>query len=207
MDFLTPNSLPDILQKAMMQYDLNVGQRLFRTGDPANAVYVVASGRLQLLSSTIGDKLAVLQVAEPGSLLGEEALFSEYYLQSAIAKAHSHIIVYPKSEILIAMRNYAELSADFVMRLVHKVKALEANLEIRSIKASHHRVLRHLQRLASIANNENIVHIDRPLKEIATEVDITAETLSRALLKLEKTGDILRRNGDIILLSDSPHVA
>lgn len=207
MNLLTPNGLPDTLQKTMTQYDLAAGQRLFRTGDPAQAVYVVASGRLQLVRSAVDEKLTVLQLAGPGALIGEESLLSQCYTQSAIAKVQSRILAYPTTDVLVAIHNYVELSDDFVMRLVHKINALETNLETRGIKTSHQRVLRYLQRLASIVNNETIVHIDRPLKELATEVDITAETLSRALLKLEKAGDIMRRNGDIILLSDSPNVA
>ncbi|MEM9162653.1 MAG: helix-turn-helix domain-containing protein [Cyanobacteria bacterium P01_F01_bin.4] len=52
-------------------------------------------------------------------------------------------------------------------------------------------------------NDETVIQLDRPLKEIAEEVGFTPETLSRALIKLEQADSITRTNGDIILAAQS----
>lgn len=207
MDFLTPNRLPTALRDTVTHYDLAINQRLFRPGDRARSVFVVVSGRLQLVRPILGDKLAILQVAGPGSLLGETALFAERYTGAAIAKTPSHVLAYPKETVLKALRNYADLSEDLAIRLARKIQTLETNIELRDIKTSHQRVLRYLRRIAPFSNNEanseTVISLDRPLKEIAEEVGFTPETLSRALIKLEQAGSITRANGSIILSESS----
>lgn len=155
---------------------------------------------MQLVRPTFANKLAILQGVGPGSLLGEEALLTERYESGAIAKTPSNVLVYPKEPLLTAVREYADLSEDLAMMLVHKVQTLAANLGLREIKTSDQRVLRYLRRLATRSNrNETVVQLDRPLKEIAEELGFAPETLSRALTKLEQEGCIVRTNSNIIL--------
>lgn len=207
MDLLTLDRLPKTLRSEVTQHDLAINQRLFRPGDRAQFVFVVISGRLQLVRPILADKLAILQVAGPGSLLGEAALFAERYTEAAIAKTPSHVLAYPKQTVLTALRNDADLSEDLAIRLARKIQTLETNIELRDIKTSHQRVLRYLRRIASFShgetNNETVISLDRPLKEIAEEVGFTPETLSRALIKLEQAGSITRANGSIVLSESS----
>ncbi|MEO0455918.1 MAG: Crp/Fnr family transcriptional regulator [Cyanobacteria bacterium P01_A01_bin.114] len=207
MDLSTPECLPGALRSTVVQYDLAANQRLFRPGDPARAMFIVISGRLQLVRPIFDNKLARLQAAGPGCLLGEEALFATRYTGAAIAKAPSQVLAYPKTAIMTALREHADLSQYLVTRLARKIQILETNIELRDIKVSHQRVLRYLHRIAPLAshtlNTGAVVQIDRPLKEIAEEVGFTPETLSRALIKLERMGRITRTNGDIILSDQS----
>ncbi len=53
------------------------------------------------------------------------------------------------------------------------------------------------------ADNDRVINLDRPYKEIALELGFTPETLSRALLRLEQEGKIDRQQNKIILHNSS----
>ncbi|MEM9162784.1 MAG: Crp/Fnr family transcriptional regulator [Cyanobacteria bacterium P01_F01_bin.4] len=181
MDFLTRDSLPSALRSCVTRRELAVDQWLFRPRNPARSLFIVESGRLQFVRPTLGDKLSVSQAVGPGGVFGEEALFAEHYGGGAIAKAPSTVLVYPKEVVIIALRNQADLSEALIRMLARKIQPLAGNLELRQVKAAHQRVFRYLQRIATTSrektdseiNNDAIIQLDRPLKEIAEEVGFT----------------------------------
>lgn len=203
MNFLSIDSLPDDLRHQVIRRKLAVDQWLFRPRDLARSLFIIESGRLQLVRPTLGSKRSVSQSAGPGGVLGEAALFAERYGGGAIAKAPSVVWVYPKEALIKALHAHADLSETLIGMLARKIQPLAGNLELRQIKASHQRVLKYLRRIETAPEDERqetaLVQFDRPFKEIAAEIGFTPETLSRALLKLERDGRITRTNDEIIL--------
>lgn len=201
MDLLAFDKLPISLQQAVFTRDLKPGQRLFRQGDSATALFVLETGRLRLVRSTIDSKIIPLQFVNPGQIVGDAALFSTMYSQTAIAEIASRVIVYPTQELATALREHPDLTADMITRLLQKINLLEVNLELKGIRSAPQRVLRYLQYLA-IPEQANVIQLNRPWKEIADELGFTPDTLSRALAKLEREGSI-RRTQETIMLNDS----
>ncbi|GAB4227377.1 MAG: hypothetical protein Kow00121_56040 [Elainellaceae cyanobacterium] len=197
MDFLTPESLPLSLQNGLQFQEILEGQTLFQQGDQTSALYVVQAGRLKLVRYSNEERTITLQTVEPGEILGENSLFSNHYAYSAIAEAKARVIVYPKQLILTALKQYPELAEDFMAMLIKKIQALQIRIELRDIRAAHERVLQYLRYLAQAQSN--VIAIDRPLKEIANELGLTPETLSRALTRLQNEGAITRQQNLITL--------
>lgn len=52
------------------------GELLFRQGDPADALYIVASGELQVRAATFDGEDVVLAMLGPGSVVGEMSLIA-----------------------------------------------------------------------------------------------------------------------------------
>lgn len=202
MDLLTLNSLPGELRNAVVYRNLSTGEMLFQQGDSASSFFIVETGRIKLLRYTNDDKVVTFPVAEQGYSLGEIALFAQTYPCSAVAEMPSRVIEYPKEPLLSAMRANPELAEDFMAMLVQKIQDLKLRIELRDIRAAHERLLRYLRYLAQ-SNQESIVNVDRPLKEIAAELGLTPETLSRALARLEREGKIARTRLQITLQQSS----
>ena len=112
------------------------------------------------------------------------------------------MIRYPKAALISALRVYPDLAETLVTMLAAIIRTLEIRLELRDIRASHQRVLRYL-RYQARGNDEGVITFDRPLKDIATDLGFTPETLSRALARLEQEGLILRQDRQIILRPSS----
>lgn len=198
MDLLTPESLPPALRDGITYQELTVGQALFQQGDPALALFVVATGRLRLFRYTTEGKIVTFCVAQGGESFGEVALLSDIYTDSAVAEVASRVAVYPKQLLLNAMREHPNLAEDFMTLLVRKIQSLKFRLELRDIRLAHERVLQYLRHLAQ-PDSETSVDLDRPLQEIAGDLGLTPETLSRALAQLEQEGAIARYQRIIIL--------
>lgn len=197
MELLNPD-LPSELQNAATSYTLAGGQRLFRQGDRASNVYLVTSGRIKLVRYTIEGRMVVLQVARRGESLGDSSFLADFYSGTAIAEVESIAIAYPQPLLEEALQKYPELARDYRTRLIRKIQSFEVSLELLQIRSAHLRLLQYLQYNTS-PNNETVVNLDRPLQEVAAELDLAPRTISRALARLEEEGRIVRQAGAIIL--------
>ena len=200
MKFSNPNSLPASLKEQISYRDLVRGERLFRRGDTAKYFHIVATGKIWLVRPTIEHKTATLQFAEPGDIVGENALFEDVYSCSAIANVPSRVIVYNRSCLTQIIQNYPDLVEDLLQKLTQKIDYFQANLELREVKAAHQRVLQYLRYAAD--PQLRTIHLDYPLQDIARQLGFTPATLSRALSKLENDGFITRESNLITLNND-----
>ena len=200
MEFSNPNSLPAALQERVSYRNLAKGERLFRRGDAAKYIYILATGRIWLVRPTIENKTAALQFARSGDLVGDNALFEEVYSCSAIANIASEVIVYDRACLPQIIENYPELVEDLLQKLTQNISRYKTNLELREIRAADRRVLQYLKYTAD--PQFRTIHLDYPLQDIARQLGFTPATLSRALSKLEEEGFIARESNAIVLRND-----
>ena len=198
MNLLSLDCLPSDLRSAIAWRELAPDQILFHQGDAASAFFVVETGRLKIARRVPEGRAITFQVARPGDSFAELAIFSDFYACTATAEIASRVVVYPKQPLLVALREYSNLSEDFMTQLVRRSLSLIVQLELRNIRTAHRRVLQYLNFLAS-TENTGIISFDRPLKEIAIDLGLTPETLSRALARLEREGIIVREQNLIRL--------
>lgn len=196
MDLLIPDRLPSELRHSIATRSLISGQILFRQGDLAPAFYVVKTGRLKIARYTAEQRMVTLQIARPGESFGESALFSEFYFYTVIAEIDSQVVVYPKQTLLLTLRQHFSLAEDFMTLLVQKNRSLIGQLELRDIRTAHRRVLQYLHSLAE-PDDPQKVRFDRPLQEMAIDLGFAPATLSRALMRLEREGIIVRAQNSI----------
>lgn len=202
MDLLVLDSLPKPLQNGATIQTIMAEQILFQQGDIASTFFVVESGQVRLVRYGSDDESAILEIAEPGQGLAEISLFSDTYPCTAIADVNSRVIAYPKLLLLQAFHDYPDLAESVMVMLVQKLERVMMRLELRDIRSAHKRLLRYLRFLAQ-PKGQNVIQLDRPLKDIATELGLAPETLSRALTRLEREGSISRQTRQIILHQSS----
>jgi CRP/FNR family transcriptional regulator, dissimilatory nitrate respiration regulator len=221
MDLLSLNQPPTPLQNSMRSTfpdgvialrELASEQTLFWQGDSASALFIVETGRLKIARHTAEGRSITLQIARSGDSLAESALFSDFYSYGAVAEIASRVIVYPKQPLLQALQEHPSLAEDLMTRLAGKNSSLVMQLELRDIRAAHRRVLQYLSYLAHAGDinrkdvnveNARVISFDRPLKEIAIDLGLTPATLSRALTRLEREGQITRKQNLIQLQRSS----
>ena len=202
MKLLSKNSLPPNLRDRTFIKQLVTGQRLFQQGDSAKYFFIVQTGRFKLIRYVDTSNVINLEFAQAEDSLSDRSIFADIYDSSAIALVDSTVIVYPKQLLLSSLLEYPDLAVDLIAILVKKIQSLQVNLELRNIRLAHQRLLQYLRYLAT-ADNDRVINLDRPYKEIALELGFTPETLSRALLRLEQEGIIDRQQNKIILHNSS----
>ena len=201
MDLTDIDRLPEALKDRITVLNITAGETLFTQGDEATAFYVVVSGRIKLIRYLDNGKVSTFEIVRATETLAEIALFAEIYPCTAIAEINSEVIAFPKQELLSVLQQYPDLIRDFMLMLVRKIQSLKFRIELRDIRIAHERVLHYLRHLVSYPEETTII-LDRPLKDIASDLGFTPETLSRALIRLETDGAIARQDRIIVLQSN-----
>ncbi len=175
--------------------ELAAGEILFTQTDLAEAVFMVESGCILLFNYTEDGHRINHYSARTGELFAELMLFHDAYLCTAIADTRSRVLVLPKQPFLTALKHSPELTEALMLQLAKRLHESKMLLELRSIRSAHKRVLHYLQLLTPSQSNTLI--LDRPLKDIALDVGLTPEALSRSLKYLQEMGVISRSQRSI----------
>lgn len=191
---LVASELPLELRNRMIHQELAKDQLLFQQGESAQAVYWVESGRLKLVSF-IEQQMITHYTVGAGESFAEAALYFDTYACTAIAEQPSRVMAIPKQVFLEALRQSPRLCEQYLSHLTHRFAAVKRLLELRSIRSARDRVLHYfsLQR----PPGQSTVPLKRSLKDLAIELGVSPEVLSRTLTQLETEGMISRKKGSI----------
>jgi len=111
------------------------GDTLFHQGDPVVHVYVIRSGRIKLVRSTVDGNAAILQVAMAGDLLAKASLFFDAYHCSAMVDSKSvEISCFPRAELLAACQQSSAAAMQLAELFAYRIRKLRAIMEIRNIR-------------------------------------------------------------------------
>ena len=202
MDLTAIDSLPETLRNNITIQNLAAGETLFAQEDEASNFYVVTSGRIKLVRFLEEGQVSTFEIVRTSESIAEIALFADVYPCTAIAEIESEVIAYPKEQLLSVLRADPDIAFDFMAMLVKKIQSIKFRLELRNIRIAHERVLRYLRHLVNFPQ-ETIIVLDRPFRDIASDIGFTPETLSRALIRLEAEGAIARQEKIITLQNNS----
>ena len=201
MNHLQFNQLPTELQAVAEVRDLVTEQILFTQREPVEAVFILESGQIQLAHYTEDGQTIHHYMIRPGESFAEVALFKDYYLCTAIARSSSRVFMLPKKAFLHALKLYPHLAECFMAQLAERLHETKILLELRSIRSAQKRMLHYLE--LHVQADGITVNLQRPLKEIADDVGLTPEAVSRGLQQLHEQGLINRRKRKVTLRKES----
>ena len=201
MNFSDIDQLPPPLRAVATYRTLNNEQTLFHRDAEASAIYAVKSGQIRLLHYTQDGHPISHYAVYRGELCAEAALFLGTYTCNALAEEPTQVLVLPKQAFLMALQQDSAFAMAFMAQLAKRLHMTEVTLELRGIRSAQERVLHYL--LLAMPPGENTVVLEQPLKNIAYDLGISPEVLSRALAQLVKKGMIAREKRRITLLQSS----
>ena len=189
--------LPGPLEKLTREQFLARGEVLFRKDDGAAGLYQVEEGHVRLSRPDPTGRDVVLHIAGPGELVAEASLFCRVYNCDAVAATEARVRLYPRSKLLAEFRRNPQALEAFAAALAHELMALRARVELRNIRSASARV-RNFLALAAGPDGRTVA-LPGTLKDLASELGLTHETLYRTLNKLEAQGAIARGKHEILL--------
>lgn len=167
------------------------GEIIFHAEESAPSIFGVQTGKIQLVRYLENGHMSHQYAVHSGAWFGEDGLFKPAYQNSAIATQPSQIIAIPTQTFLTLLRHDPELSLTFVKQLSKQLHIAKTMMTLRCIRSAYERVLAYLNTLPT-ARKRTIV-LDCSLKEIAEQICLTPEVVSRSLRKLQDNG-VIRRN-------------
>ncbi|MDD3717524.1 MAG: Crp/Fnr family transcriptional regulator [Actinomycetota bacterium] len=186
------------------------GEYVFLECDQPRNLYVVVKGEVKLLKQTEDGRETIVEMAYPGEIFGEEAIFDgQPYPLTAQALSDVELLAITRTDFFTFLRDNPDLALEIITELGARLR--EAQNTIRALAMERvewriARVLLMLSRKAGIVEADG-VSIDLPLtrQDIADMAATTVETTIRVLSNFKKMGLVETEKGKIIL-RDKKHL-
>lgn len=198
---LTPEQI-DVLAAATTTRRLAAREVLFHKGDPAAQVYVVASGRLKVSSTSSGGDDVVLNLLDTGEVVGElPLLVGGQRTATVTALEASELVVLDRREFLRFVRDHPEAAVELLAVLGERVVRLSEYLEDTIFLGVGARIAKKLLLLADQFGGEEADGVRVSLRlsqgELASFVGTTRETLNKQIRAWGEAGIVHMETGVI----------
>lgn len=175
------------------------GEYLFRQGDPADAVFYVTGGRVQLTVISDQGKEGVIALFGPGDFFGEGCLAGQpIRMASAVATAPSTVVRIEKEVMSQLLREKPEFSKKFMAFLVLRNIQVESDLVDQLFNSSEKRLARLLLLLANFNNDGELRPIVPKISQevLAARVGTTRSRINYFMNKFRRLG-LIEYNGEV----------
>ncbi|UXR70381.1 MULTISPECIES: Crp/Fnr family transcriptional regulator [unclassified Staphylococcus] len=177
------------------------GDVIFQPGD--EQLYIVAQGNMKIYQLSSNGKEQLLRVVEPGNYEGESQLFGvENEARFGEALGKTTICSISKKDFNEILVEHPHLSMKLLEFNMQKVAQLEQQTQFLSMEKIEERLVSYLLDLMTAEESDKVV-IPMSMKDLATFLGTTPETLSRKLKYLEQLGYIDRKGRNISILDVS----
>lgn len=201
-------AFPPFLEKALAEpRRLHKRERLHRIGDPAHALFALASGSLK---STVVAEDGRDQVADfhlPGDILGLETLGQERYASEISALEESVVGVVPFSRLAEMTRDDPAARQEIVRLMSRELQRRQELLLVLGGMRAEQRLASFLLDLScrldrqGLAATEIVLRMTR--EEIASHLGLQLETVSRLFTRMQQSG-LVQVQGRSVRLIDTP---
>lgn len=161
---------------------LDKGELIYRSGDQLNSLYVIHKGKIKITRLSDDGKEQVIRILSHGDFLGELALFNEAKVTTyAEAIEPTVVCLVDRNRLKKLMNTSPTLSLKMMYELSKRLEKAEALIETSNLYSAQAKVARLLLDL----EKNGFVYFYTTKVNLASNLGITPETLSRKLKKLE----------------------
>src|SRR5512143_4182720 len=101
------------------------GATIFSKGDPSNALFVVKSGKVRILSLSDKGTETIVHILKEGAIFGELLLSEEQRAFTAVAGTDALVTVLPKGSLVELLTTIPAISKNFVRLLSKRLAKVE----------------------------------------------------------------------------------
>jgi CRP/FNR family transcriptional regulator, cyclic AMP receptor protein len=172
---------------------------IFRQGDPADGVFYIQSGKIELSVMSNQGKERVIAILSAGDFFGEGCLAGQpLHMASAIALAESVIFKIEKQTMIRVLRDEPTLSEMVMAFLLARNIQFEADLVDQLFNSSERRLARVLLLLANFGKEGKYEPVIPPISQelLAARVGTTRSRINFFMNKFRKLG-LIEYNGHL----------
>ena len=198
---MAPSELERLQSMVRRSHTLPVGHHLYRVGDQFTAIYAVRTGCIKSYRLDAGGHERVLGFHVRGELLGFDAVHPDHHRCNALVLEPGSVCVIPYQDIVRLSLEFHSLQTQ-VMRLMSREFSKQLMFAEGSVALQRIAVfLMDMQtRLHQPGAAQDEFKLPMSREDISNYLGITAETLSRLIVKLQKKGLIYANRRYIRLL-------
>lgn len=178
------------------------GDVIFRAGDAAESFYVVMDGHVELFIEEAA-RHNVLEVAGKSLLLGEAALFldGKGYPHAARTVGYAKLLVVPAAPFLKLLEGRFDLTLRMLGSMSMRLRGLIEQITRLKLKNTAQRLAGFLLALTPKTEGPAVVRFPYDKRLAADSLGMSAESLSRALLRLQDLGAVSRPD-NVVAIED-----
>lgn len=174
---------------------------IYRRGDEAMGLYVLAVGHVKLSISSEKGPEKVIDLMGPGQSFGEAAmLLRRPYQHHAQALEEGVLLWIPREAVEKAAEKYSGFSKRLMTILALQCESLQHDIEVVNLHSASERVADYLLH-QPIEEGKTRLRFDK--RVIASKLGLKPETFSRALQQLKMQGLIAVKGASILILDPS----
>ena len=181
------------------------GETVFQRGSESHEVLFIIDGAVNVLDFSFSGREVAYAALRAGDCFGEiAAIDGQPHSASVVATEKTLIAVLASEQFLDLLKERAEVTFKVLQRLTVMVRRGTVRImEISTLPATQ-RVYVEILRMAKpdvAVPDRWVIHPLPPLREIASRISTTRETVARALSQLYPTG-LIRRKGKSLYILD-----
>mgnify|MGYP000873819029 FL=1 len=196
---LTPEEKMEIVEIASSR-SFEKGEMIYRAGDKGGTLFVLYTGKVKLFRLNPNGKEQVLRLVEPGEFIGELSLFSSLPLaNNAQALEKTTMCMLQGQRLKDLMAKYPSIAFKVMDELSRRLEKAENQIEEISLSSVTKRVVK---ALLELAEDKNEFFLPMTKGDLASQLGMTQETLSRKLAALQEEGLITLKGQRKIIIKD-----
>jgi len=181
------------------------GETVLERGAESSDVLFIVQGAVNVVNYSLSGREIAYATLRAGEGFGElAAIDGQPRSASVVAVEKTLLAVLPSERFLELLQQNATVTFQLLLRLTDMVRSGDVRIMELSTLAATQRVYAELLRMAvpdAAVPSLWVIHPLPPLREIASRVSTTRETVARALSQLYPTG-LLRRKGRSLYIMD-----
>lgn len=164
------------------------GQQIYAMGDKVDSLFVIHVGLVKIYRLSSSGKEQVIRVLRPGDFMGELSLFSHSTMGDyAETLETSTMCVIEGAKLTTLMGKYPTIAFKILEELSQRLEKTEQLLQ----DITHTSVEKRLaQTLLDLSAGTNQIELEMSKRDLASQIGMTQETLSRRLSALQEGGFI-----------------
>jgi CRP-like cAMP-binding protein len=179
------------------------GGIVFNRGDTAHGLFMLITGQVKLAVNSPQGTEKVIGIIGPGESFGEAIIFLDQAAFPIYAQAttDSQLLLIPKQVIFNLLERDMTVSRKMLAGLSVRNRQLVQDIESVALLTSTQRLIGYLLQISAGTNATGRVTLPASKTMIASLLNLTPETLSRTMLKLQQQG-LIEVNGKEITIID-----
>ncbi|MCP5367530.1 MAG: Crp/Fnr family transcriptional regulator [Hyphomicrobiales bacterium] len=177
------------------------GQTLFEEGAPAAAFHCIVAGQVRLFRWTPDGDEKIYQVLGAGKLLAESAVFADpaVYPMTAAACAATETLRLERTGLTALCRRSPDFALHLLASMSNRIVSAMNRIDQLTLSNALQRLVAYL---VELHRHQRSLWLELPLGhgDIAKQLAVTPETLSRLLARLRKAGLVSTRRRTLVLL-------
>jgi len=202
---LLPDTQLVLLTQVLLRKPYPKNSTVVVAGDPADALYVVISGRLKVIMSDKEGREVILAILSQGDFFGEMGLIDQAPRSATVVTIEPcELLTITQADFTKCLQKNFALTMNVILGLVKRLREADRKIGSLALMDVCGRVARLLMEMAETIDGQKVV-TKLPKQQIAKMVGATREMVTRVMKEMETGGHIEVRARQILLRESLAH--